>query len=126
MTITEATRICMTSKYATFSGRARRREFWLFTLALFIASIVFAVVDSVVFGTSFSGYGPLSVLFSLVTFVPSLAVTVRRLHDTGRSGWWLLLVLVILIGWIVLLVFNVQDSKPGPNHYGPNPKDSYL
>lgn len=122
MSITEATRICLTSKYATFGGRARRREFWLFTLVLFLASIVVTIFDSAVFGTAATGYGPTYLVFAVATFIPSLAVTVRRLHDTGRSGWWLLLLLVVLVGWIVLFVFWVQDSKPGANAYGPSPK----
>lgn len=103
-------------KYATFSGRARRMEYWMFSLAVFIGSLLFAVVD-VAFGTAVLG-----IVFALAILLPALAVTVRRLHDTGRSGWWLLIALVPFAGPIVLLVFACLDSEPGENQYGPNPK----
>lgn len=122
MTLIEATRVCTTSRYADFSGRGRRRELWLFTLVLLLATVAFAVLDSLLFGTSWDGYGPLSIALTLATFVPSLSATVRRLHDTGRSGWYALLVLVPLLGWIVLLVLAAQDGSPGHNAYGPDPK----
>ena len=93
------------SKYATFDGRARRSEYWWWTLMMIIASFI-PLVNIVV------GLGGL---------IPSIAVAVRRLHDTGRSGWWLLLVLVPLVN-LVLLYFYIQDSEPGTNEYGPNPK----
>ncbi|MEO8487402.1 MAG: DUF805 domain-containing protein [Betaproteobacteria bacterium] len=110
-------------KYATFEGRARRREYWFFVLAVVLISIVLTIVDTVI-GTynSASGYGILSGIFALAMLVPSLAVGARRLHDTGRSGWWLLIGLVPLVGAIVLIVFFVLDSHPGTNAYGPNPK----
>jgi len=110
-------------KYAVFSGRSRRKEYWFFVLFNIIASIVLAMVDSAT--GSFNpetGMGTLGTIYALAVLLPSLAVSVRRLHDTGRSGWWLLLGLVPVIGAIVLLVFMVQDSKPGENEYGANPK----
>jgi uncharacterized membrane protein YhaH (DUF805 family) len=110
-------------KYAVFSGRARRKEYWMFFLFNLIIYVVLALIDGLM-GT-FSpqaGLGVLSGLYSLAVLIPSIAVTVRRLHDTGRSGWWILIALVPFIGGIVLLVFMVLDSQPGENQYGPNPK----
>jgi uncharacterized membrane protein YhaH (DUF805 family) len=113
-------------KYAVFSGRARRREYWFFALFNFIISLVLVALDFL-FGTidPQAGAGLLSGLYALAVLIPSLAVSVRRLHDTGRSGWWLLIALVPLIGAIVLLVFFVTDSEAGANQYGPNPKASW-
>jgi uncharacterized membrane protein YhaH (DUF805 family) len=112
-------------KYAVFSGRARRKEYWFFFLFNIIISIVLAVIDGVT--GSFSpeaGMGLLGGIYTLAVLIPGIAVSVRRLHDTERSGWWLLIALVPLIGAIVLLVFMVQDSKPGQNQYGANPKEA--
>jgi uncharacterized membrane protein YhaH (DUF805 family) len=105
-------------KYAVFSGRARRMEFWMFVLFYVIIAVVLAVVDAMI------GMPILGSIFMLALLVPSLAVGARRLHDIGKSGWWQLLVLVPLIGAIILIVFWVLDSKPGDNEYGPNPKAS--
>lgn len=111
-------------KYAVFSGRARRKEYWMFFLFNLIISIMLAVVDKMT-GSFVEdvGMGIFEGIYSLAIIVPSIAVSVRRLHDTDRSGWWLLIGLIPLIGAIVLLVFMVQDSKPGHNQYGPNPKE---
>ncbi|WP_219834004.1 DUF805 domain-containing protein [Paenibacillus sp. R14(2021)] len=103
--------------YAVFTGRARRKEFWMFILFNILMSIALTIVDHML-GT----YRVLSMLYSLAVIVPSIAVMVRRLHDTGRSGWWYLLVLIPFVGGIILLVFACQDSDPGSNRYGPNPK----
>ena len=110
-------------KYAVFSGRARRKEYWFFVLFNIIISIILAVIDGVT-GTldPASGMGLLGLICTLAILIPALAVSVRRLHDTGRSGWWLLILLIPLIGTIVILIFMVQDSKPEENQYGPNPK----
>lgn len=110
-------------KYAVFSGRAQRAEYWFFVLFSIIISIVLAILDGV-FGTldMESGLGVLSGIYGLAVFIPSLAVSVRRLHDTSRSGWWILIGLIPFIGAIVVLVFMVLDSTPGENDYGPNPK----
>ncbi|MFT2009884.1 DUF805 domain-containing protein [Pontibacter sp. 13R65] len=108
------------SKYAEFSGRSRRSEYWYFMLFNVIISMVLALVDMAV-----GSFGILGGLYSLFIFIPSLALTVRRLHDTGRSGWWMLISLIPFIGWIVLLVFTVSDSQYGDNQYGPNPKTNY-
>lgn len=111
-------------KYAVFSGRARRKEYWYFVLFNIIISFVLGFVDGVTgsFSTE-AGMGLLGGLYTLAILIPSLALTARRLHDTDHSGWWLLVSLIPLIGVIVLLVFLVQDSKVGPNKYGENPKE---
>ena len=110
-------------KYAVFSGRARRKEYWMFFLINLIISIVLIAIDSLI-GTfrPQAGVGLLQGLYSLAVLIPSLAVTVRRLHDIGRSGWWILIGLIPVIGGIVLLIFALLDSEPGANEYGPNPK----
>jgi len=108
-------------KYAEFSGRARRREYWMFVLINFLIGCGLGVIGALVHGLSF-----LSWLYSLAVLVPSIAVSVRRLHDTGRSGWWLLIGLIPLIGFIVLIVFLATDGEPGDNEYGPNPKSSVV
>ncbi len=102
------------TKYATFSGRARRSEFWYAQLFLVLVSLAVAIV--------FPGEGmensAASNLWALATLVPSLAIGARRLHDTGRSGHNLWFILLIVVGWIILLVYLVEDSKPGTNEYG--------
>jgi uncharacterized membrane protein YhaH (DUF805 family) len=106
-------------KYAVFTGRARRTEYWMYTLFNIVILVVLGAIDG-----TFSGKGHVGVLYgiyALATLVPSLAVGVRRLHDTTRSGWWLLISLVPLVGGIILIVFLAQDSHPD-NQYGPNPK----
>ncbi len=103
-------------KYAVFSGRARRKEYWMFLLFHIIIIIALGVIESIV-GTN----SVIALFYMLAILLPGLAVTVRRLHDTGKSGWWLLIGLVPLIG-IVILVFMVQDGQAGDNQYGPNPK----
>jgi uncharacterized membrane protein YhaH (DUF805 family) len=102
--------------YATFSGRARRKEFWMFALINFVIVVILSALDMAL------GIGLLSALYSLGVLVPSIAVGARRLHDTGRSGWWQLIGLIPFIGILVLIIFYVMDSNPGDNQYGPNPK----
>ncbi len=110
-------------QYAVFKGRARRKEYWFFILFNLIASLVLTVVDYMTGSLDPElGMGLLSGLYSLAVLIPSLAVTVRRLHDTDHTGWWLLIGLIPLLGAIVLLIFMLQDSKPGDNQYGANPK----
>jgi uncharacterized membrane protein YhaH (DUF805 family) len=104
--------------YVGFQGRARRKEYWMFFLFSLIVSIVLAILEGIA-----SIPSVLSGLYSLAILLPSLAVTVRRLHDTGRSAWWLLIGLIPLIGAIILLVFACQDSQENENQYGPNPKE---
>lgn len=105
-------------KYAVFSGRARRREYWMFSLVNIMMGILLSIVDSFL-GT----LGLLGAIYSIAIFLPSLAVTVRRLHDTNRSGWWVLISLIPLIGWIFFLILMIQDSTYGENNYGQNPKE---
>jgi len=111
------------NKYATFEGRARRSEYWYYVLFYVLAIVALAIIDEIT-GTfsEEAGIGLLSGLFVLATLVPTLAVTVRRLHDTDRSGWWVLINFIPIVGGIVLLVFTVMDSQPGANRFGPNPK----
>jgi uncharacterized membrane protein YhaH (DUF805 family) len=133
-------------RYAEFTGRSRRKEYWSYVLLLLVIGIVIGIVESLFGLTNMVGpYGPLSALLALATFVPSLAVGIRRLHDTNRSGWWLLigygpmavavalllagnaqfgLILLGLagIGFIVLLVLMVLEGTRGPNQYGQDPK----
>lgn len=113
-------------KYTVFSGRSRRKEFWMFSLISGIIALGLAFIDIALgldFGSDFGAVsGVLSSLYSLGVLVPNVAVTVRRLHDTGRSGWWVLISFIPLVGLIVLLIFMVQDSKDGENEHGPNPK----
>ena len=107
------------SKYATFSGRARRSEYWYFFLFNVIVTVVLSTLYSVTNSTIFTF---LLGLFDLALLVPSLAVFWRRMHDIGRSGAYYFLGLIPLVGWILLLVWECQDSQPGANQYGPNPK----
>jgi uncharacterized membrane protein YhaH (DUF805 family) len=116
-----AVRTCF-SKYVDFNGRARRSEYWFFVLFGVIVSIVTSILDSIL-GLDFgSGSGVLGTVASLALLLPQLAVGARRLHDTGRSGWWQLLGIIPIIGWIILIIWFATDSKPGDNQYGPNPK----
>ena len=115
--------VLVLKKYATFSGRARRQEYWMYFLIYGLISVVLFWVDDIIVHRSHeSRAGLLSGLFALGTLLPSIAVSVRRLHDTGRAGWWLLVSFIPLIGSLVLLVFLVQDSQPGDNAWGPSPK----
>lgn len=106
-------------KYAVFNGRARRKDYWMFFLFNIIIAFVLGFVEGLV-----GGPGVIGLLYSLSVLIPGIAVSVRRLHDTERSGWWLLIAFVPIIGAIVLLVFMVQDSKSGQNQYGANPKEA--
>lgn len=139
-------------KYADFGGRAPRAEYWWYTLAILVTAIVVGIVEGILgLGNMVGPYGPLSLLLMLGLLVPGLAVTVRRLHDTNRSGWWILVALVpyaivgvmmgrtaasgsmtgltelglvglvALAGACVLLVFMILEGTPGDNQYGPNP-----
>lgn len=110
------------NKYATFDGRARRKEFWMFVLISIIISIVLSIIDSIL-GFGDGRIGILGSLYSLAVLVPTLAIGARRLHDTDRSGWWQLVGIIPILGWIALIVLFVIDSKPGANKYGPNPKE---
>ncbi|MGA7886199.1 MAG: DUF805 domain-containing protein [Acidobacteriaceae bacterium] len=112
-------------KYAQFDGRSRRKEYWMFALVNLLLSIALCACILVSFAGRSAALGIafaiLAGLYGLAAIIPGIAVTVRRLHDIGRSGWWLLIALVPF-GGIVLLVFYCLDGTPGPNEYGPDPK----
>ena len=117
----DAVRSCL-SKYATISGRARRAEYWYFYLAIIIAAIIAATLDVVVGVITFGlGAGIFSIIVTLGIIIPSICVTIRRLHDQDRSGWWILIALVPAIGGIVLLVFMILRGTEGDNRFGPDP-----
>lgn len=117
-------------KYAVFEGRARRSEYWYFTLMNFIIALVFFLIVLIITGSTEStelfiiGYS-IFVLYALVCFVPSLALIVRRLHDVGKSGWFIFIGLIPIIGSIWLLVLYCTEGDSGPNEYGEDPKGGY-
>ena len=108
-------------QYADFSGRARRKEYWMFFLFNFLIMLGIAIVETVI-GLGFMGIGLISFIYAIGVLIPGLAVTVRRLHDTDRSGWWLLVAFIPIVGALALLYFMVVDGTPGANRYGANPK----
>lgn len=114
MSFVEAVSVCL-SKYVTFSGRARRSEYWWFALMAAGVNVIAAIVDNV------AGSSIFAIVAGLALVLPGLAVSIRRLHDTNRSGWWYLLIFVPF-GAIALIVFYCQDSAPAVNTYGPSPK----
>ena len=110
-------------KYAVFQGRARRSEYWYFVLFNIIIGFVLGFMDVLMGTYDFEvGMGLLGGLYSLVVLLPGIGVSVRRLHDIGRTGWWLLILFVPIVGAIVLIVFAIQDSESAVNKFGPNPK----
>jgi uncharacterized membrane protein YhaH (DUF805 family) len=119
--------------YAVFSGRARRKEYWWFSLFNFIFILVLEgiglfIIRPHIHGLNLSIVYSLTIAYSLyiiyilAVLIPGIAVTVRRLHDTNRSGWWCFIGLIPIVGDIILIVFFAMDSQPGENRYGPNPK----
>lgn len=106
-------------KYAVFNGRARRAEYWNFTLFSVLISLVLAILETSS-GVGEDGY--LSGLFNLAILIPSIGVTVRRLHDINKSGWFILLSFIPIIGWILMIVWLLTKGDEGVNKYGPNPK----
>jgi uncharacterized membrane protein YhaH (DUF805 family) len=107
------------NKYAEFTGRARRAEYWYFYLFNLICTIIINIIAKIIG----DHHTILNTILWLITIVPSLAVAVRRLHDTNKSGWWMLIILIPIIGWIWIIVLLATDSTPGANKYGPNPKE---
>jgi uncharacterized membrane protein YhaH (DUF805 family) len=108
--------------YANFEGRARRKEYWMFFLFNVLIAIVLGIVDGVLGMKTSSGFGILGTLYSLAVLVPGIAVGVRRLHDTDKSGWWMLIALIPLLGAIVLIVFLATEGNGGSNRFGADPK----
>ena len=102
--------------YAKFTGRARRKEYWMFMLFNAIVITVLSIIDHIAFGLDI-----LYTLYAFVTLVPTLALHWRRVHDTSRSGWWMLLMFVPILGWAILFVFTLLPSTPGANKYGDDP-----
>lgn len=124
MSFAEAIRSVL-SKYATFSGRAMRSEYWWWALFALLVSIGASAIDEFVFDIGSRdgepGLGLLSLLVSLALLIPNLAVAARRLHDIDRSGWWLLIGLVPILGILLLLWWFIQRGTEGPNRFGPPP-----
>jgi uncharacterized membrane protein YhaH (DUF805 family) len=117
------------NRYAKFDGRATRSEYWYFILFYFILALIVTLVDVLVINPMLGltpeqaqQGGILQIILGLGLLIPTLALTIRRLHDIGKSGWWFLIVLIPIIGALVLIYFYVQDSQAGSNIYGENPK----
>ncbi len=110
-------------RFSDFSGRSRRSEYWYFFLFNFIISMGLNMLSMLTGRGGAMLFGLVALVFALVTLVPSLAVAVRRLHDTGRSGWWLLISFIPFVGAIILIVFLATEGQPGENQWGPNPKE---
>lgn len=119
MGFSEAIRTCF-QNYATFSGRARRAEYWWWTLFATLIGAVAMIIDARAFPT-YQELGPVSALVSLALLLPGLSVTVRRLHDLGRSGWWILIALVPFVGFLILIYWMTKRGDPVENAHGPNP-----
>jgi uncharacterized membrane protein YhaH (DUF805 family) len=109
-------------KYAVFEGRARRQEYWMFTLIGAMIPVALVLLAAALGASTENTTTAIVGVYYLAILLPSLAVAVRRLHDTGRSGWWLFIAVVPLLGSLALLIFTLQDSEQGANQYGPNPK----
>ena len=113
-------------RYVDFSGRSTRAEYWWWGLFTTVVSVALIIADTLAGNSSTFGWlgGLLETLFTLATIIPSLALGVRRLHDINRTGWWLLLLFVLVIGWIVLIVWAIERGDEGPNKYGPDPRQA--
>lgn len=109
-------------QYAVFTGRARRAEYWWFFLFTVLVSMAAGIIDQMLHTMTQLGVGFIGTVASLALLLPELAVTVRRLHDTDRSGWWLLAFLIPIAGFVLWLVFMLSDGSPQPNRFGPSPK----
>jgi uncharacterized membrane protein YhaH (DUF805 family) len=116
MKFQDSVKSVLTTNYANFTGRARRSEYWWYILFSMIASLVLGLIDQAVIGA-----GVLQGIFGLATFIPGIAVGVRRLHDRDMSGWWLLIVLAPLIGWAILIYLFATPGTAGENRFGPEP-----
>jgi len=108
--------------YADFSGRSRRKELWMFWLVNLVICMALGFIEGIIGIFRGQSVSVLATLYSMFVLIPGLAVGARRLHDIGRSGWWLVLGLIPILGAIVLLIFFVQDSQAGENRFGPDPK----
>ena len=117
MSFVESIQTVVLQKYCDFKGRARRSEYWWFELGYCILSGVLSGL-----GQNSMIFSVISGIVSLALLLPALGVSVRRLHDIGKSGWWLLIELIPVVGLIIIIVWQCKDSEPGDNQYGPNPK----
>jgi len=120
MTFSQSIASCFKG-YVRFSGRASRSEFWYFALFVVIALLVLGIIEAIIVSAQPDAVPFLTLVFNLATFLPQLAVSVRRLHDIDKSGWWVLLGAVPLIGFIVLLIWYARRGSAGANAYGPDP-----
>jgi len=119
--------IAVLKKYAVFNGRAQRKEYWYFILCNFLLSFAVGNVETVTGNVNAeTGMGMISMFYAVLMLMPSISVGVRRLHDTGRSGWWMLLAFIPILGSLVLIYFFTIDSDPGENPYGQNPKHNQF
>ena len=121
LTFTDAVKSCF-NQFANFSGRARRQEYWYFVIFNMVVEAVLTTLGRIIFGADSAMATALSGLYSLVVFIPSLAVTWRRLHDVDKSGAYYLFMLIPFIGWIIVLIQLCKDSQPGENRFGVSPK----
>jgi len=108
--------------YVGFSGRARRKEFWMFILVNLVLTGVLSILDKMLGLRIAKDEGLLTTIYGVLIFLPYWAVQFRRLHDTDRSAWWLLLLLIPIVGWLIILAFNCQNGTPGENKFGSDPK----
>ncbi len=117
----------LTNKYIDFSGRARRKEYWMWTLYVTLINILAMILDDML-GLNFEllgedlGYGWLYLITGIINFIPGLSIVVRRLHDVGKSGWFFLIILIPIIGWIGILILLCSDGDKEENKWGTNPK----
>ncbi len=120
MSFTDAVRTCLKEKYINFSDRAARSEYWWFALFCWGVAIALSILDNLIFNDA-SGYGIFSTIWGLSIVVPSIGVGVRRLHDLDKSGWWLLLSCIPVIGFIILVFWFIQQGTAGQNRFGADP-----
>jgi uncharacterized membrane protein YhaH (DUF805 family) len=117
-----AVKTCLTKKYATFSGRALRSEYWFFYLFIVLGGIAATIIDVVILGRFVDDFGPIHAIFTLATFLPVIAAGARRLHDNDRSGWWQLIIFIPVVGVIVLIVFMATKGTESDNRFGTPPR----
>lgn len=112
-------------RYADFSGRSRRKEYWMFILGVIVVAIVLSIIESILGLNGMVGgvYGPLTLILVLALLIPGIAVQVRRFHDQDKSGWFVLLSLIPFVGGLIVLVFMCLEGTKGPNRFGEDPKD---
>ena len=120
MSFTQAIQTCLKEKYFDFKGRAPRSEYWWFALFGWAMMIILSILDDLIFNTA-SGYGFLTTIWGLLILLPSIGVGIRRLHDLDKSGWWLLISLIPIIGFFILVFFFVKQGTRGQNRFGVDP-----